>query len=387
MWPAPLRSCLAKRAVYPRRAKTRYGPDTMPPRPLLALLLAAACQAPQTSDTGFGSTPEPTAAATSDTTGTSTPPADTTTPEPGTSTTSTSSSDSTAGETIDSIFDLGTPQDLGNPSPAGCKGKIDLLFVVSREGVMAEVQDRLIGAFPQFIATIQDKFADFDYHIMVVDSGDTWGLETCNENCTPEGCSIPDYPCDKLELVTWCDDLLGAGTVFPAGSLASNKPCPVAPGRRFLTSDQPDLPDAFMCLAQVGVSGRGMMGDALAAAVSHQLTGPGGCNDDFLRDDALLLVALLGDHDKEGNPNASTGTPEQWSKAVLDAKHGDPNSVVMLSIGDPQCPWWGDRLCKLLDAFPYHHIGDILDHDYGPAFDKTTDLVEEACAGFVPPPG
>ncbi|MBL8972841.1 MAG: hypothetical protein JNK56_19800, partial [Myxococcales bacterium] len=120
----------------------------MPPRPLLALLLAAACQAPQTSDTGFGSTPEPTAAATSDTTGTSTPPADTTTPEPGTSTTSTSTSDSTAGDTIDSIFDLGTHQDLGKPSPAGCKGKIDLLFVVSREGVMAEVQDRLIGAFP-----------------------------------------------------------------------------------------------------------------------------------------------------------------------------------------------------------------------------------------------
>ena len=91
--------------------------------------------------------------------------------------------------------------------------------------------------------------------------------------------------------------------------------------------------------------------------------------------------------DKEGNPNASTGTPEQWSKAVLDAKHGDPNSVVMLSIGDPQCPWWGDRLCKLVDHFPYHYTGEILDLSYAPAFDKATDLVEEACAGFVPPPG
>ena len=360
----------------------------MPPRPLLALLLAAACQAPQTSDTGFGSTPEPTAAATSDTTGTSTPPADTTTPEPGTSTTSTSSSDSTAGETIDSIFDLGTPQDLGNPSPAGCKGKIDFLFVISNESVMKEIQPRIIAAFPDFIATIQTKFADFDYHIMVVDTDDSWGLDQCNEECTPQGCTyVADYPCDDLDLVTYCDRLLGSGTVFPAGGQASNKLCPVAGGKRFLTRQQPDLPETFACVARVGVSGSGKVGDALAASLSHQLSGPGGCNDDFLRDDALLMVTLLGDHDLEDSPCCSTGTPDEWAKAVLDAKHGDSESIVMLSIGDPECPWWGDRLCKLVDHFPYHYTGEILDLSYAPAFDKATDLVEEACAGFVPPPG
>src|SRR5690606_11282151 len=64
--------------------------------------------------------------------------------------------------------DLGGP-DFGDPHPVGCKGKIDFLFVISRLGYMEEMQQRLIEAFPQFIATIESKFADFDYHIMVVD--------------------------------------------------------------------------------------------------------------------------------------------------------------------------------------------------------------------------
>ena len=53
------------------------------------------------------------------------------------------------------LNDVGSDQDLGGGLPAGCQGKIDFLFVISRLWTMAEIQDKLIAAFPAFIDTIQ----------------------------------------------------------------------------------------------------------------------------------------------------------------------------------------------------------------------------------------
>jgi hypothetical protein len=69
--------------------------------------------------------------------------------------------------------------DFGDGSPVGCRGKIDLLFVISRQANMQYRQAQLAAAFPQFIETIKSKFADFDYHIMVVTGDDGWGSEHC----------------------------------------------------------------------------------------------------------------------------------------------------------------------------------------------------------------
>jgi hypothetical protein len=60
---------------------------------------------------------------------------------------------------------------------------------------MKSSQDKLLAAFPGFIATIQAKFSDFDYHIMVVDGDTEWGLITCDVACEMEGScgGVPDY--------------------------------------------------------------------------------------------------------------------------------------------------------------------------------------------------
>ncbi len=284
------------------------------------------------------------------------------------------------------LLDVSNAADVADTTPAGCQGKIDFLFVISRDGPMDQLQERLIKAFPQFVATIQGKFADFDYHIMVVDGDEGWGLSTCEPQCyDSETCGeVKEYPCGKLDVVTQCDQMIGAGNVFSAGAYAYNAPCKIAGGRRFLTRDQPDLTETFKCIAQIGVSGRGRLGEALAAAVSTQLAGIGGCNDRFLRDDALLMVTLIGGWDSEGSFNDSSGSPAEWAKAVLDAKNGDPDSVVMLDIGDPSRPWQ-DRVWQLTDMFPRGLITQKYDLDYGPAFAAATGLVEDACAGFVPP--
>ena len=69
---------------------------------------------------------------------------------------------------------------------------------------------------------------------------------------------------------------------------------------------------------------------------------------------------------------------------MVDAKKGAPDSVVMFSLLDPDCPPY-DRTCKLVKMFPYSFIEYGGVSDYGPAFEKATDLIEVACSGFVPP--
>jgi len=323
---------------------------------------------------------------------------------PTTSTGDGSTSGSGSGASTTLVLDVGTDKDVGDTKPPGCKGKIDFLFVIARDGKMRLVQDKLIAAFPKFIETIEAKFADFDFHIMVVDGDKEWGLSYCSDDCPvldckvgdpccpvsicpgceppvqvgAPCCSIPDYPCAQLDMVTTCDDTIGAGNVFAAGKYASNKPCSIAGGRRYLTKEQPNLAATFACVAKLGISGSDLLGDALVAAMHPTINAPGGCNAGFLRDDALLMVTLIGSYDyySKGNPNT-------WRDWVLAAK-ADTSAVVMLNIFDPTCPYPDDRICELVQMFPYHHIADFLKDDYGAAFDEATNLVEVACSEFIP---
>ncbi len=302
--------------------------------------------------------------------------------------------------------DLGVIPDFGDGGPTGCRGKIDFLFVISREHNMMLRQEEFAAAFPQFIATIESKFADFDYHIMVVTGDDDWGDTLCTEACATPGCKVgepccgwyhkdwagtpccdvPDYPCQYLDLVTQCDRTWGAGEVFPAGDAGeANKPCPIDGGRRYLVKGQTDLEETFACIAMVGNSGWASQGQALVAAVQKPINDPGGCNAGFLRKDALLMVTLIATNPDEAGAH-SEGTPASWAKAVIDAKHGDDRAVVMFNIGgDPECTPY-DRICQLVKMFPYHHLADVVLDAYAPAFVEAAGLVETACAGFTPPP-
>jgi hypothetical protein len=283
------------------------------------------------------------------------------------------------------LLDVGSAVDLGDGKPVGCQGKIDFLFVISRYAGMTGVQGRLLDAFPKFIHTIQTKFADFDYHIMVVDGGPSWGASLCEQEC-PVPC-IPDYPCDYEP--SQCDMTLGAGVVFPAGNNTGNEPCSIDGGHRYMVKGQTDLDGTFACAARVGTSGKAMMGQALATAVQPWLNGPGDCNDGFLREDALLMVTVItNNYDGDGWPATSQhGNPETWMTALRTAKSDDPESIVVLGIIPTEGPGCDkdDRICQLLELFPYALNRNIAADDYGPFFDEATDLVETACAGFIVP--
>ncbi len=362
--------------------------------------MATACQGAPVGHTGFGSAPDVTTALAVSTGGSST--------SSSSSGTTTGADSGSGGSAADSEppRDLGEMPDFGPGGPVGCKGKIDFLFVISRQANMQYRQEQLALAVPQFIETIQAKFDDFDYQIMVITGDDGWGNYACNEVCpnlfsckigepccplTPNGdkgelcCPYAEYPCLDLDLVTQCDRTWGAGEVFPAGNQeTANKPCPIDGGRRYLVKGQTNLPETFACIAKVGTSGGTRLGQALTAAMQSNINDPGGCNPGFLRKDALLMVTFISTNPDEVSD--SKGTPAEWAQAVIDAKHGDDKSVVMFNILNalPEClPY--DRLCQLTEMFPYHRHQDVLAADYGPAFVEAVGLVETACAGFAPP--
>jgi hypothetical protein len=89
------------------------------------------------------------------------------------------------------------------------------------------------------------------------------------------------------------------------------------------------------------------------------------------------------------NPDSgSEGTPEEWAQAVIDAKHGDDKSVVMLSIFESARPVGALRPHRYAGQdVPVPSPRGCLAADYGPAFVEAASLVETACAGFTPPPG
>ncbi len=340
-------------------------------------------------------------------------------PNEGSSDTGTSSSTSGSGGQGDvstgsapgstGTFDAGVQPDFV-PPPAGCKGKIDFLFLVSRDGLMTARQAQLAAAFPEFIETIESKFVDFDYHIMVADGdgvpGGWWGDRVCNEVCPDLACKIgdecckypgekgepccrdPNYPCEAVDKVTACDTAWGAGVVFNAGVGTEDKPCSIDGDHRYLVKGQTNLPETFACIATVGTFGYGLLGQALAAAMQKPINDYGGCNEHFLREDALLMITFISTTADSGGggPLASEGTPTEWAQAVLDAKDGDERSVVVLNIGGTTCADH-DGLCQLTKMFTHHRLVPHAESDYGQAFTEAASLVEMACEEFVPPPG
>ena len=361
--------------------------------PILAALVLAACG--DAASPGFSTGPGITGVAAS-TSGSST----------GADTTSTGPADDSAGSSGSSstgiVRDVGADTDFGPGQPPGCKGKVDLLFVISRLGTMVTEQEQLLASFPGFIDTIEQKLEGFDVHIMTANPDGLWpgfafcegGKGQCSKHWPNCGPYAEDYECGTYpDLVTECDEALGAGLTFNVGADAANKLCDLYGGHRYIVSGEPDMAGAFECIAKVGVSGGDPpMGEAVVAALSSKLNGLGGCNEGFLREDALLVVALISDVYDE----ASFTWPYQWYDAIIAAKKS-PSAVVMLGVvpqphedGQPEIPTCtydddpGGKLRDLIDRFPYRVYGNTCSPSYAPFFDEAADKIGEACGSFIP---
>lgn len=301
---------------------------------------------------------------------------------------------------------------------AGC-AKADFLFVVDASGSMANEQASLITSFPGFIATITRTVSASDYHIMAIstDDGMNTGVNsqcmmggictctpapTCCEISCESGTTCNGAPCDDLPIGP-CDYKYGSGRLFDA----SGESCTIADSRRYMLATQPDLGATFECTANVGTYGSGDEKPMLAAieAVSPAQNAPGACNDGFLRDDAILVLTFITDEEDDiaDMQMGSPGGPQQWYEAMVAAKGGDPEAVVVLGlVGDSNLPNGvclpdvdpnmngigaeaAPRLQSFVDMFPNGVLGSVCAPDYTPFFAEAVDVIDFACDNFEPP--
>jgi hypothetical protein len=248
-----------------------------------------------------------------------------------------------------------------------------------------------------FITAMQEQAADYDLHVMAVKGDPLWVGESGYSNCC-----VPDKPCDEYgpfpcdpnpDHVTECDWTLGAGVRYPAGFMASNRDCELAGGRRYLTEEQDDFALAFECVlnvGQTGAAGQQYLG-AMVKAVGPTLNAPDGCNSGFLRPDAMLVVVILADYADVNSP----GTSEGLAASLIAAKDGYTQGIVVVGIlgsvqtEPPEGNCYADdpeeRARKFVASFPNHVLGSFCAPDIGTNLVAAIEVIETACAEFVPP--
>jgi hypothetical protein len=275
------------------------------------------------------------------------------------------------------IFDVAAA-DL--PADTGCH-KADFLFVIDDSGSMAEHQQQLLDSFPGFIAAILGSLDQLDsVHVGVVTS-DAYAYNA-------PGCQE-----------------LGALVTQTGGENSSQAVCtPFVGGKRFFT-DEDSLAAVFNCVGRVGTDGSGneLPLSATVQALQPEFLGVGGCNQGFLRPDAVLVVVIVSDDPPfPGTPDDAWPLVDitRMHDALVAAKGGDENSIVMIGVvawDDTACvcPWCcpgfgcmasNDNAIELVESFGEHGVlASVCAEDYAPVLAETIETIDATCAGFVPP--
>jgi hypothetical protein len=265
--------------------------------------------------------------------------------------------------------------DLSPPAP-GCRN-LDFLFVVDNSASMIDEQDNLARSFGDFMQVVESTLGAQDYHIMVVDTDDR-GIGGLG---------------GSLVSPSSCNGVFGAGR----RQTSSGQDCGIAGSASFMTRAQTDLEGTFSCAAQVGTFGDVLEQPmtALLSAVGSSLNAPGGCNEGFSRDDAILVVTFVTDEDDTRSP----GAPAEWRQQLIDAKGGNEEAVVVLGlVGDNNIESGLEGgPCGLLDANPaprlqqfvqsltHGSLGSVCAADYSPFLTRAVPVIHQACDSFSPP--
>jgi hypothetical protein len=307
--------------------------------------------------------------------------------------TTTTTGEATSMPTGGAKLDVAAQLDLGI-GELDCEA-VDFLFVIDNSSSMAHEQEALIAAVPGFTAAIVDALPGVtDIRVGVVDTDSYPALGTVDPL---EGC-----PDDGTVDCTACDYTLGALLTRPRSAFDPATDCGFADAP-WMDARANRFAEQFACVADVGIDGNQVeqQAGALVAAVSPALQ-TGGCNDGFLRDNALLIFLLLTDEeDDHANPppprGGSEGNPSAWHDALVAAKGGLETNVVALGLigGSPLFPNCealseeqgaepAPRLTTLLESFDSSYVGSVCASNYESFFADALMSVARGCAQFVP---
>lgn len=287
------------------------------------------------------------------------------------------SDDDDGDDASDDADDSDDPLDFGGSDDGlegvGCKS-IDVLFVIDNSSSMAEQQGRLLASFPGFIEGITSTIEDVDsYHIGVITS-DAYAYNSAE--CTGLGDLVTKTGGEESS-DTYCGPMLDDG-------------------RRYAT-EADDLAQVFPCIAKVGIDGSSveLPITAAVAALDPDKQGPGGCNEGFLRDDAILVVVVVtddppfaGDLD-DAHPDG--GDPDDWHDAIVAAKGGNTDATVVIGFVPFDEVWCmtieieSPNLIDFVDSFGSRGIlQSVCSPDYGESFANTIATIHSTCDDFVP---
>ena len=291
--------------------------------------------------------------------------------------------------------------DDGGSETEGCRG-VDFLFVIDNSGSMEDEQANLIASFPGFIQSMQGLLSESaqSFRVMVVDTDGIGGM------CTGICQMFPTGFCNGISCQgDACEINVGGGN---NRNRAIDQDCGLPNGRRYADSDETNIASAFNCTGRVGTTGSGveLVADSMLGALSPTNLGAGGCNESFIREDAVLVVVVITDEDDSGSDPfmTSQGGPADWYNALSGVKNFDPNAVVVLGLlGDigepggicqPYVEGTGDgaepapRLREFVNLFGTQGLtGSVCAPQYTDFFDQAVGLIDTTCDEFVPPAG
>jgi hypothetical protein len=265
---------------------------------------------------------------------------------------------------------------------------VDYLYVIDNSASMLPYQQTLLQAFPALAAVTQALIpASEEAHVMVVKTDEGWGGH-CIDHCDQLNLCLDNLAFDCSLTSVGCDAALGAGVIHPYGILGRNEPCELAGDARYIEPEESDVLPAMTCIADLGVRlyDTPRTADALVAALSESMLGEGGCNEGFLRDDALLVITIVTDKDD----TSSFGNPTAWYDAVVSAKNGREQDVVVIGLfaenlaqcdEDAQSPV---RLGDFVNLFPTAMRLDICATSYQGALVDTVIPIGAACEAMTP---
>jgi hypothetical protein len=256
--------------------------------------------------------------------------------------------------------------------------------LITDGGELWDTDFALEKLMPHLATRLETDFAEWDYHLMVVDGDDRWGNKYCDETCAEgDPCkTVTPYPCDYEP--TACDVTIGAGITFPAGgAFAANKPCPIDGDQRYVVSGQHDLAGTLDCLREVG---GGYAGDVkyrvvqpVLDALGPALNAPGACNEGFLRDDAYLILFLVAPF-----PDFyAEGTPAEWTKELKAHKGGKFDKIYFVGLYQScysSFGWWEyEPLNEWTESLYHHALDDACADTLIPYMDPALDYVLGDC--------
>lgn len=250
--------------------------------------------------------------------------------------------------------------------------KVDVLYVIDNSPSMYEEQQTLIDNFDAFVSDMQLALADVtSYHIGVITSDNYMNEGFLDDSSPTVNADQPD-----------CRLLGGLVVQAQQGTCT-----PFVGGDNYLT-EQDVLAAEFGCIANVGEDGDSdeRMGHALMNAVTAGRMSTG-CNRNFIRDDALLIVVMLTDENDSSDPDE-----QEWFDTLVAAKGTEENIVMLSLIWDSS---WANCESSLSESdgyqiedftqmFTNHAVGNICDSSYAGFFQNAIPTISGACENFVP---